>query len=512
MSKQRDLLSSIATSEFSNRKLGQIFKLSHNTVRRYREAFKDNGLNICQIEKLDDAKIDSLFNKKRGRIESKRVPDWPMIHKQMQHKHMTLQLLWEEYSLENPHNAYSYSHFTFYYRQYVSKLDLTMRQTHRAGEMVYVDFAGQTLFYTDANTGQQHKVQIFVGVLGCSNYTFAYAVPTQSIRDWIDAHNKMYYFFGGVTQIVVPDNLKSAVTRPVRNGNEPVLSRTYLEQSKHYRIYIIPARVRKPQDKSKAELGVLFVSRWILPVLRRRQFFSIDEINKAISELLIKLNERPFKQLPGCRRSRFEELDKPFLNPLPAAPFEYAEWIGVRKVGVDYHLPVEKHFYSVPCELVGQKVETRTTKNVIEFIHKGKRVASHTRRYDEGSHTTLPAHQPKAHREYANQTPEKFLEWAQSIGESSSAVIQYQFSCRPHPFLGLKSCSSLKRLAKSYGSERFEAACQRAQAIGSLTVKSVQSILKRNMVSNAIESNPIQMNLPMHDNLRGSDYYMGGQL
>ncbi len=415
MSKQKDLLTGIATTDMSNRALGRIFKVSPNTVKRYRAFYIKSSLNLFQLEQLDDAQIEAKINIKRGRIESKRVPDWGYIHKEMQHKHMTLQLLWEDYCIENPGNAYSYSQFTYYYRKYVRKLDLTMRQTHRAGEMVYVDYAGQTLSFKDVITGIRHKVQIFVGVLGCSNYTFAYAVLTQSIRDWIDAHNNMYYFFGGIPQIVVPDNLKAGVSLPGSHGQDPILNRVYLEQSKYYRIFIIPARVRRPQDKSKAELGVLFVSRWILPILRRRQFFSIDEINKAISELLIKLNKRPFKQLPGCRYSRFEELDKPLLKPLPPTPFEYADWIGQRKVGPDYHLQVDKHFYSIPHELVGEKVETRTTKNIVEFIFKGKRVASHVRNFENGGHTTLSAHQPKAHREYANQKPEKLIEWAKIL-------------------------------------------------------------------------------------------------
>jgi transposase len=314
----------------------------------------------------------------------------------------------------------------------------------------------------------------------------------------------MFRFFGGVTEILMPDNLKSAVTHA---GKNTVLNRTYAEMAKHYGVVIYPARVRKPQDKSKAELGVLLVSRWILARIRHRQFFGIEELNTTIAEMLKQLNEKPFKKLQGCRRSRFLDMDKPLLTPLPPEEFEYAEWIANRKVTADYHMNVDNHYYSVPHELVSERVETRVSKNVIEFIHRGRRVASHPRSYVEGGHTTISAHQPKAHRAYANLTPEKMIEWAEQIGDASLAAVQYQFKSRPHALLGVRSCSTLKQLAKEYGSERFEAACLRAQRIGSLSIKSIKSILKRRLVDFSDENMPIQTNLPFHKNVRGSDYY-----
>ena len=509
MNKATEVIRLILLTVLSNRTIGRTFGLSHNTVGRYREILLQNDLDWETIKEMNASDIESLLKSKRHRIESKSQPDFIYIHQEMQKKHVTLQLLWEEYRLTNPDNAYSYSQFTHYYRQYVGRLDRSMRQTHRAGEIVFVDFAGRTITYIDAETGEERKAQVFVGVLGCSNYTFVYAIPSQKVPDWIDAHNRMYQFFGGVPQVVVPDNLKSAV---IKAGSEPILNRTYLEQSKYYGLVILPARVRHPKDKSKGEGGVLLASRWIMAKLRHHQFFSIEEINAAIAELLWQLNERPFKRLPGCRRSRFEELDKPMLSPLPCEPFEYAEWTSPNKTGPDYHMHVKGHYYSVPHALVGEHVEARVSAKVVEIMHQGKRIASHVRSGEVGGHTTLPEHQPKAHRFYAEQTPDRFIEWAKSIGTSAEAVIQSQFTNAVHPLKGIKACTSLKRLAKDYGQERFESACRRAEAIGSLTVKSIRSILQRGLSDLPDDNVPVQIRLPLHNNVRGADYYTQGGL
>ncbi|MET0116425.1 MAG: IS21 family transposase [Sedimenticola sp.] len=507
MNKQREILRLVRTTNMSNRMIGRSLHVSHNTVKRYRDRADEIDLDIATLNEMNDLEIEAVLKAKRFRIESKFMPDWNAIHKEMQYRNVTLQLLWEEYRLANPGHAYSYSQFTYYYRKFLGKLDITMRQTHRAGEVVYVDFAGRTIPYYDVALGEERKAQIFVGALGCSNYSFIYAVKSQSLPDWVEAHNLMFAYFGGAPQVVVPDNLKSAVIRP---GREPEFNRTYLEMTKHYQVVIVPARVRRPKDKSKAELAVQLAYRWILARLRHRRFFSIEEINAAIAELLRLFNERPFKRLPGCRRSRFEELDKPLLRPLPAEPFEYAEWTSAHKIGPDYHMRVRDHYYSVPNALVGGKVEARVSAKVVELFHQGRRVASHPRSQEIGGHTTNPAHQPKAHRHYAEQTPELIMKWAKSIGPAAAAVFQHQFDSRPHALLGIRSCTPLQRLVKDYGAERFEGACRRAQQIGSLTTKSVRSILQRGLEDLPDEPLSIQVNLPLHDNLRGSEYYARG--
>ena len=494
----------LLTSYLSNREVSKSVGTSHTTVNRYRKLLRKVNVTWDVISKMSDHDLEKLLLSKRHMLSRNRIPDWVVVHKELQTKNMTRQLLWEEYCVSDPTTAYSYSWFSHTYDAFRKKLDLSMRQLHRAGEKTFVDFAGTTVPYENKDTGETLNAQIFVGVLGGSNYTFACAVKSQAVPYWIEAHNKMFDFFGGVTQIVIPDNLKSAV---VRASSHPELNRTYLEMAQHYGVVIVPARVRKPQDKSKAEIGVQVVSRWILARLRKRQFFSISEINSAISHLLIMLNDRPFKKLPGSRRERFEQLDKPKLKHLPSKPFEYAEWTAPQKVTSDYHVHVKGHYYSVPYVLVGERVEARVTANVIEILFSGRRVASHQRSNKLGEHTTKHEHQPKAHQYYAEQTPEKMRVWAKSMGKASLAVVKYQFSKSPHDLIGLKACSTLKRLAASYGDEQFEAACNRAQLIGSLTVKSVRSILQHGLANMGEENIPHQMKLPLHHNLRGPEYY-----
>lgn len=507
MNKFREALRLILTTTMSSRAIGRYIGLSHNTVHRYRVLAFVAGVDWVQVQQMDDTEVEALLSSKRERVQYKQMPDWAEIHREMQLPDVTLQLLWEDYRLANPGQAYSYSQFTYYYRDYEKKLDLVMRQTHRAGECAYVDFAGRTVPYTELSTGMERQAQVFVGVLGCSSNTFAYAVQSQSVSNWILAHNQMFLYYGGAPQIVVPDNLKAAV---ICSGAAPKLNRTYLELARHYGVVIVPARVRHPRDKAKAEVGVLLVSRWILAKLRKRKFFSLEEINAAITELLKELNERPFKKLPGCRRSRFEELDKPLLKPLPEKVFEYAEWVAPRKVGPDYHVPVFDHYYSVPCSLVGNKVEARVTATVVELFCRSRRVASHPKSLEVGGHTTSPSHQPKSHRHYANQTPEKLIEWAHSIGEAAVSAFEFQFEVGPHAQVGIRACATLKRLAKDYGHERFEAACERGLQIGSLTTKSIRSILQRGLDSPSSERAPVQVNLPLHDNVRGPGYYSTG--
>lgn len=505
--KLKDVARPILTSSLSNRKIAFTTGLSHTTISKYRKIFEDKNYEWPTIQEMSDSEVEAILRGTRKSCVNKVVPDWALIYKEMQKPNMTLQLLWEEYCQENPGAAYGFSSFCYKFVKYKRKLDISMRQSHRAGECVFVDFAGTTIPYLDPDTNEDHDAQIFVGVMGCSNYTFSCAVKSQSIADWVEAHNKMFLYYGGVPEIVVPDNLKSAV---IKAGKDHVINRTYQELCKHYGIVAFPTRVRKPKDKAKAEVGVLIITRWILVKLRNRKFFSIDEINEAIIELLWQVNERPFKKLPGCRRSRFEELDKPLLKPHPGKIFEYAEWTRSQKVGPDYHVYIKEHYYSVPHELVSEHVEARVTNKTLEILSNGRRVASHLRSFVVGGHTTLPEHQPNSHRHFADQTPERLLEWARNIGESAELAVKFQFESRPHTMLGLKACSTLRRLAKDYGTERFEAACKRAELIGSLTVKSIRSILQRGLTELTDEHAPIQVNLPFHNNVRGSSYYTDG--
>ncbi|MDJ0805997.1 MAG: IS21 family transposase [Gammaproteobacteria bacterium] len=500
----RESLRLILTTPLCNSQIGELVSRSPNTIKRYRAIAEEKQIEWDKIQEMDDRSIMALLNKYCGYNSKKRLPDWSYIHSQKLMADVSLQLLWEDYCLDGPEDAYGYSSFTEHYREFVSKLDLSMRQTHQAGKVTFVDFAGRRIPYYPP--GKPKKLaEVFVGVLGSSKYTFAHACDSQKLHDWIDAHNRMFMFFGGVTETVIPDNLKSAVTQP---GAEPKLNRTYREMAVHYGTVIVPARVRRPQDKSHAEIGVQIVTRWIIAALRHRKFFSLQEINEEIAKRLVLLNERPFKKLPGCRRDLFERIEKPQLMLLPETIFEpTALWTAEQKVHSDYHVHVDRHYYSVPHQLVGSKVEARKTHDTVEIFCLGKRVAIHARSDVAGGHTTLPEHQPIAHRKYAEQTPEYFQDWAEKIGDFTTAFVEHQLSRTPYNLPGIRVCSCLMKLGKEYGTQRLEAACERAQQIGSLTLKSVKSILRRNLDGVNDPRIPVQGQLPLHYNVRGPRYY-----
>lgn len=500
----------ISTTNFSNRAIARMTHLSHNTVSRYRQKLRDKNISTERLAGLNDKQLAEVVTDVRGADTQKRMPDWHFIYTKMQARHQTLLQLWEDYCLESPHDAYSYSQFTHYYRAYIARIDVSMRQTYYAGELAFVDYAGRTVTWHDLTRGVDCQAQIFLGVLGCSNYSFVWASASQKLEDWIEAHVRMFEFFGGCPQVIVPDNLRAAVTK---SGSFPILNRSYLECIRHYGTAVDPARVRRPRDKAKVEACVLFVYRWIIAILVRRKFFSIDEINVAIRELLENFNNRKFKNLPGTRRSRFEELDKPLLKPLPADAFQYAEWVSEQKVPPDYHVHIKQHAYSVPYQLVSEKVEARVTLRTVEILHLNQRVALHQRSNEQGGYTTNPTHRPPQHQAYAAQTMESFYKWAQRIGPSATLVVKAQFEGKPeYSLIGRKACMQLVKLCNAHSEARFESACFRAVEIGSLTVKSVRSILQHHLELPIIQDHPIQPDLPLHYHVRGADYYLPGGL
>jgi len=381
---------------------------------------------------------------------------------------------------------------------------MVMRQDHRAGEKLFVDYAGQTVPVIDRATGEIRGAQIFVAVLGASNYTYAEATWTQGLPDWIGSHQRALRFLGGVPELVVPDNLRSGVSKAHRY--EPDTNPTYQDMASHYGIAVLPTRVRRPRDKAKVEGGVLVVERWILAALRHRQFFSLRELNAAISELLVKLNNRPFRKLPGCRREHFEQLDRPALQPLPAEPYVYAEWKKAR-VHIDYHVAVDGHYYSVPHALIKREVDVRMTHNTIECFHRGERVASHQRSNLKGRHTTVAAHMPESHRQAGEWSPERLLKWAAKAGPATEKLIRTVMASRKHPQQAYRSCLGILRLGNAYGNERLEAACRRALMLGSCRYKSIESILKHRLDEQPLEEQQ-ELALPdTHDNIRGPAYY-----
>jgi transposase len=410
--------------------------------------------------------------------------------------------LWLEYKEIHP-TGYQYSYFCDLYREWAGRLDLPMRQNHRAGEKLFVDYAGQTMPVVDRSTGEVHQAQIFVAVSGASNYTYAEATATQTLADWIGSHVRTFAFMGGVHELIVPDNLASGVTSPCRY--EPEANPAYQELAAHYNTAVLPARVRKPRDKAKVESGVLGVERQILARLRNRTFFSLAELNAAIKALLVEYNNRPFQKLPGSRRSMFESIDRPALKPLPVQPYQYGEWKKAT-VNIDYHVEVDRHYYSVPYQLVKKKVEVRLTSATVECFYDGKRVASHLRSRQPGRHTTIAEHMPKPHREYAAWTPERLVRWAAKSGGATAKLVENILQSRVHPQQGFRSCLGIMRLGKQYGPQRLEAACARALVINALSYRSIVSILKTGLDQQPVSTPPPQPTIE-HANVRGPEYY-----
>jgi transposase len=391
-----------------NRQIARSCSINHNTVNDYVRRATAAGLNRWPLPAdLDDGAIETqLFPPRATLTPGRPAPDWPAIHDELRgNKHVTLQLLWQEHKLSNP-AGYSYSRFCELYHEWLGRLDVVLRQEHRAGEKLFVDYAGATVPIIDSKTGEVHDVAIFVAVLGASNYTYAEATWNQDLPSWIGSHIRALEFFQGCPALVVPDNLKNAVTRPCRY--EPDLNPTYQEMAAHYGMAVIPARVRKPRDKAKVEGGVLVVERWILAALRNRRFFSLAALNQAMADLLERLNHRPFRKLDGSRATRFEKLDRPALRSLPAQPYIFSQWKKAR-VHIDYHVEIEGHYYSVPYALLHRELDVRYTAMTVEIFHRGERVASHARSYKKGGYTTINAHRPKSHQRYLEWTPERLV-------------------------------------------------------------------------------------------------------
>jgi transposase len=506
MRKIREVLRLLWVCDLGQRQISRSTCVSKTTVGNFEWRAKRAGLTWDAVEEMSDTDLENLLFSEPGpaRGGDYVVPDWSKVHTEMQRKGVTLALLWDEYKELHSEGGYQYSRFCDLYQGWRGKLDLSMRQVHRAGEKLFVDYSGQTVPVVDPSTGGVRDAEIFVAVLGASNYTFAEATWSQSLPDWISSHVRAFSFFGGVSEILVPDNLKSGIDKPCRY--EPDVNTTYHELAVHYGAAVIPARVRKPKDKAKVEVGVQIAERWILARLRNRTFFCLEELNTAIAELLERLNGRPFQKLPGTRRTRFEEIDKPALKPLPATRYEYAEWTKVR-VGPDYHVAVDGSYYSVPYELVKTQLEARATATTVEILHKGKRVASHRRSTRKGQYSTLPEHMPRSHRAYAEWTPERVVSWASKSGPSVVEMVKRVMESRPHPQQGFRSCLGIIRLGKAYGNDRLEAACRRGLAIGAQSYKSIASILKQGLDSKPLdEPKPAQKPID-HDNVRGPRYY-----
>lgn len=505
MHKIKEVLRLRYIASLSQRQIAAALRLSNGVVAKYLAAAEHAGLTYPQLEQMDDAALArALWNSAPTAKALAALPDFASIHEQLKQKGVTRLLLWEEYRAAHP-EGYGYTQFCVLYQQWRKRLKLSMRQTHRAGEKLFLDYSGKTVPVIDATTGEAREAEVFVAVLGASNYTYAEATWTQNLADWTAATARALAFFGGVPHLLIPDNLKSAVTKACRY--EPTLNRTYAELAAHYNCAVLPARPYKPRDKAKVETAVQVVQRWIIARLRHQTFFSLRDLNCAIRALLDALNTRPFKRLPGSRRSQFESLDHPALKPLPAKPYEHAEWKRVR-VRLDYHIEVDRHFYSVPSALVTRQLDVRLTTSTVEVFHGSTRVASHPRSHARGSHTTEASHMPKAHRAHMEWTPGRFLTWAAAVGPSTRDVVRYLLFNKPHPEMGYRSCLGLLQLARRFGEARLEAACQRALLLGAPARRSVLSILERGLDAQPIPADETAASAQItHVNVRGATYY-----
>ena len=487
----------------SNREIARSCGIGRSTVAECLHRAADAGLTWPLPLELDDGTLEARLYRRPGRPAIRPVPDWATIHQELRHPGVTLQLLWQEYKAGQPIGL-QYSQFCVHYRQWAHTLDVCLRQEHRAGEKLFLDYAGQSLWLTDPQTGTRTPVALFVAVLGASNYTYAEATRAADLPSWIGSHVRAFEYLGGVPAALIPDNHKSAVLHPDRY--EPDLHPTYLDLATHYGTTILPARVRRPRDKAKVETAVLIVERWIVAALRHRTFFTLAELNAALWELLEHLNARRFRKLPTSRRALFETLDRPALRPLPTTAYVFAEWKHAG-VNIDYHVVLDGHYYSVPYQLVHHAVELRFSATVVEIFHKGQRVASHARSY-RGGFTTDPAHRPKAHQEYLAWTPSRLVRWGETIGPATGQLVAAILASRPHPEQGYRSCLGLLRLGKQYPAPRLEAACARALAIRATSYKSVQSILRTGLDQQALVPTPTPPGRG-HGNVRGPAYYTG---
>ena len=503
MRKIREVLRLKYTANLSNSQIGTSCNLSKECVRKYVKRAEKAGLSWPLPEEMDDLTLEGLLFKAEYRPPHMPTPDWKVVYQEMKKKGVTLVLLWEEYKQIYP-DGLQYSRFCELYRNFRSKLHPTMRQTHKAGEKLFVDFSGLTVPWVDKLTGEIYKAEIFVAVLGASNYTYVEALDSQSLPCWIETHVRALEFIGGVPSAIIPDNLKAGVTKA--HYYDPDVNITYQDFACHYSIAIVPARANSPKDKAKAEVGVQGIQRRILAPLRHHTFFSVAEINRAIAPLLEAYNKRPFKDLPGSRLSQFLHLDKPALRPLPTERYHYAEWKQA-KVNIDYHVAFEKHFYSVPHTYIKEVVTLRITTTTIECYYQNQRIASHLRSFRPG-HTTIKDHMPKAHQAHIEWTPERLINWAKEIGPSTEKLIQEVIQSRQIPQQSFRACLGILRLGKRYSEQRLENAAKRALVIGATRYQSIESILKRGLDQQPLPAVEPKSTTPSsHTNVRGANYY-----
>lgn len=500
----KDVLRLKFECKLGNRPIAKSLGISRNTIRLVLRRAEKAGVVWPLPPDLTDQALENRLFPPLVPQQVRPLPDWAVVQQELQdHKrlNLTLMQLWLEYKAQNP-DGYQYAAFCRAYHEWLRRRDLVMRQSHKAGDKLFLDYA-DGLFLVNPVTGEITLTQLFVAVWGASNFTYAEASLSQTLPDWIAAHARAFSYFGAVPHLLVPDNLKSGVLKA--SLYEPTLNASYQDMADHYGTAVLPARPRRPRDKAKVEAGVLVAKRWILAVLRHRVFHSLAEMNAAIRELLEKLNDRSLRKIQRSRRQLFDELDRPAALPLTDRPYEFAEWKRP-KVNIDYHVEIDHHYYSVPCRLVGESVDAKITASTIEILHNGERVAAHAHSHLRGRHSTTAAHMPPAHQHHADWSPSRILNWAGLAGPQTKALVQAIFDSRPHPEQGYRSAMGIMRLAKFVGKDRLEAAATRALAFKLTSYRAVSSILEHG--HDKLPLLPVvRPPLPRHHNIRGGDYY-----
>jgi len=505
MRKIRDALRLNLGEGLSLRDVSASLQVPFTTVGDHVRRAKAAGLGWPLPEDLDDDGLEALLFSSAAPAQTRPVPDWAKVHVELRRPHVTLMLLWLEHKEAFP-DSYAYSQFCEHYKRWRRGVDVVMRQEHKAGEKLFVDFPGRRIPVYDERTAEVvFEAELFVAVLGASSYLYAEALRSQELLHWVTGHVHAFEALGGCPAIVVCDNLRSGVTRP--NRYEPDVNATYQEMAAHYGVAVIPTRSYKPRDKAKVEAGVLLAERWIMARLRNEHFTSLGEANAEIARLVAWVNARPFKALAGSRASLFEELDRPALRPLPADRYEFAVWRKA-KANIDYNIEhrADRHYYSVPYALAGETVDVRMSAATVEAFHRHRRVASHVRKFTPGF-STDPAHMPESHRRYAAWTPSRIVSWAAKTGPATAKLTEAVMAARRHPEQGFRSCLGIVRLGDRYGVERLEAACERALAVRAHSYRSVESILRTGLDRQALPAEVPARAHPDHDNLRGPDYY-----
>lgn len=492
----------------SVRKISQSLSLPRSTIADYLRRVKASGIGVTDLHGLDDESVyQILFPQKRKRIPSKKdTPDFVFVHRELKRRGVTRMLLWEEYREQSP-DGYGYTQFCELYKQWNMRVTVSMRQIHKAGEKMFVDYSGLTMDIIDPCTGVIEKAEIFVACLGASGYSFAEASLSQKKACFINSHTNAFTFFGGVPAILVPDNLKSAVTRV--DWYEPTINRSYQDMAEHYGTAIIPARPYKPKDKAKVELSVKLVQRWILAKLRNRQFFSVSELNQAIRPLLDELNNRRIAQLGTSRRQLYDTLDKPALKPLPAVAYRYHEF-KLSRVNIDYHIQLEKCYYSVPYQLVKKEVEVRYSDYTVKIFYQNERVAVHHRLHRPGACSTQKDHMASAHKAYVEWTPSRLIGWGKRFGTQTQLLIETILDRKPHPEMGFRSCIGILTTAQGVQIDTVEAVSEKMLRLNSYRVSSFRSILKNKTYTTqkpALAITPKNT----HENVRGEAYYTRGE-